>query len=76
MRFVMAGGSWLPGLHFKLGLVGVWIAYAVDEWLRGSTMAARWFWHGWLPAASRVTRRKVVRQREGGRGGRGPTAAR
>jgi putative MATE family efflux protein len=64
MLFVMAGGAWLLGLHFKLGLVGVWIAYAADEWLRGLTMAARWFRLGWLPSA-RATRRRVLRLRKG-----------
>lgn len=62
MLLVMAGGSWLLGVHFGLGLVGVWIAYAADEWLRGLTMAARWFGHGWVPSALR-TRRRVLRQR-------------
>jgi putative MATE family efflux protein len=60
MLFVMAGGSWLLGVHFKLGLMGVWLAYCADEWLRGLTMAARWFGHGWLPSA-RATRRRVLR---------------
>jgi Na+-driven multidrug efflux pump len=58
MLLVMAGGSWLLGVHFQMGLVGVWIAYALDEWLRGLTMAVRWFGHGWL-AAARATRRRV-----------------
>ncbi len=62
MLLVMAGGSWLLGVHFKLGLVGVWIAYAADEWVRGLIMAARWFGHGWVPAA-KATRRRVLRQR-------------
>ena len=62
MLLVMAGGSWLLGVHFKLGLVGVWIAYAADEWLRGLIMAARWFSHGWVRSA-RTARRRVVRQR-------------
>lgn len=57
MLFVMAGGSWLLGVHFQLGLAGVWIAYAADEWLRGLMMAARWFGHGWLPAAKAAHRR-------------------
>ncbi len=62
MLFVMAGGAWLLGIHFKLGLAGVWIAYALDEWLRGMTMAVRWFRHGWVPAAM-ATRRRVIGQR-------------
>jgi Na+-driven multidrug efflux pump len=61
MLLVMAGGSWLLGVHFKLGLVGVWIAYALDEWLRGMTMAMRWRTLGWVSAA-RATRHRVMRQ--------------
>ncbi|MEO8161197.1 MAG: MATE family efflux transporter [Arenimonas sp.] len=62
MLVVMAGGSWLLGKHFGLGLVGVWIAYAADEWLRGLIMALRWYRHGWVPSARR-TRRRVLGQR-------------
>lgn len=64
MLVVMAGGSWLLGVHFGLGLVGVWIAYAADEWVRGLIMAARWMRHGWVGAARR-TRQRVLRQRRG-----------
>jgi hypothetical protein len=38
------------------------MAYAADEWLRGLTMAARWFGRGWVPAAQR-TRRRVLFER-------------
>ncbi len=62
MLLVMAGGSWLLGVHYGLGLVGVWIAYAADEWLRGLIMAARWFGHGWVRSA-RSARRRVWQQR-------------
>ncbi len=59
MLFVMAGGSWFLGVHFQLGLVGVWIAYAADEWVRGLSMAVRWFSHGWLGAAKSARRRAI-----------------
>jgi putative MATE family efflux protein len=62
MLVVMAGGSWLLGLHFGWGLVGVWIAYTADEWLRGIMMVARWWRHGWVPRAN-ATRRRVLAQR-------------
>ncbi|MBX3622423.1 MAG: MATE family efflux transporter [Rhizobacter sp.] len=62
MVLVMAGGAWLLGDVLGLGLVGVWIAYAADEWLRGLAMCARWWWRGWLPAA-RATHRRITRQR-------------
>lgn len=62
MLVVMAGGSWLLGVHFGLGLPGVWIAYTADEWLRGLMMAARWQRRGWLGHA-RATHRRVSRSR-------------
>lgn len=57
MLLVMAGGSWLLGVYFQWGLVGVWLAYTADEWIRGLTMAARWFRWGWVPHAKAVRRR-------------------
>jgi putative MATE family efflux protein len=62
MIFVMAGGAWLLGVVLDMGLVGVWIAYTADEWVRGLTMCARWWCRGWVPAA-RATHRRVTRQR-------------
>jgi len=58
MLLVLAGGSWLLGIHFGLGLPGVWIAYAADEWLRGLIMWRRWARHGWVPHA-RATHRRL-----------------
>lgn len=40
-------GAWLLGVHFGLGLVGVWIAMASDEWLRGLSMLWRWRSGAW-----------------------------
>jgi putative MATE family efflux protein len=57
MAVVLAGGSWWLGVHLGWGLVGVWIAYAADEWIRGLTMWARWRWHAWVPHARAVRRR-------------------
>lgn len=34
--------SYLLGLTFEMGLVGIWIAYIVDEWFRGLIMLRRW----------------------------------
>jgi putative MATE family efflux protein len=58
MLLVMAGGSWLLGVYYGLGLVGVWIAYATDEGVRGLIMARRWFGLGWIPHA-RASRWRV-----------------
>ncbi|WP_276353049.1 MATE family efflux transporter [Cohnella caldifontis] len=34
--------SYLLGVHLGIGLLGVWIAFALDEWLRGVLMLLRW----------------------------------
>jgi putative MATE family efflux protein len=34
--------SYLLGVHFGIGLSGVWIAFILDEWLRGIAMYFRW----------------------------------
>ena len=60
MVVVLAGGSWLLGSHFGLGLSGVWIAYAADEWLRGLLMWRRWATLGWVPHARAARRRLAV----------------
>jgi len=63
MVIVMAGGAWFLGVHLGMGLVGVWIAYAADEWIRGLTMAARWYRRGWVPHARRTHRRVTAQRR-------------
>jgi putative MATE family efflux protein len=57
MLVVLAGGSWLLGSYFGLGLPGVWIAYAADEWLRGLLMWRRWATLRWVPYARASHRR-------------------
>lgn len=34
--------SYILGVVFGLGLIGVWIAFIADEWLRGLLMLKRW----------------------------------
>jgi putative MATE family efflux protein len=60
MLLVLAGGSWLLSSTFQLGLVGVWIAYAADEWIRGLIMWHRWLSYAWLPHAKASVRRARV----------------
>lgn len=57
MVIVLAGGSWFLGVYLGWGLVGVWIAYAADEWIRGLLMWRRWATLGWLPHARAAHRR-------------------
>jgi putative MATE family efflux protein len=61
MWAIMAGGSWLLGTYFGLGLVGVWLALMADEWLRALLMYRRWKLRKWLPYAQ-ATRAKVQQQ--------------
>jgi len=53
MWAVWVPNSWFLGLHLGWGLVGIWIAMACDEWLRGIIMYRRWVTKKWLPAAER-----------------------
>lgn len=57
MALVLAGGSWALGSAAGLGLTGLWIAYAADEWLRGLLMWRRWRRLGWVPFARGVRHR-------------------
>ena len=58
MVVVLAGGSWWLGAQMGLGITGIWIAYAADEWIRGLIMWWRWRHLHWVPHA-----RTVIRQR-------------
>ena len=51
---IMLFGAWLLGTWFAFGLVGVWIALILDEWLRGLYMLQRWRRGRWLKHARRV----------------------
>ena len=53
---VLGMGSYYLGR--RLGLPGIFLAYAADEWVRGLLMMARWHWNGWLPYA-RMSQRRV-----------------
>lgn len=57
MAVVLAGGSWLLGIHFGLGLKGLWMAYVADEWTRGLLMWRRWAVQAWVPHARAARRR-------------------
>jgi putative MATE family efflux protein len=57
MLVVLAGGSWFFGVALGWGLIGVWVAYAADEWIRGLIMWRRWATCGWLPHAKSSRRR-------------------
>ncbi|MGY0691424.1 MATE family efflux transporter [Virgibacillus sp. FSP13] len=43
--------AWFFGLYLGLGLVGIWIAFIADEWLRGFLMLKRWKSKKWTKKA-------------------------
>ncbi|MCP3742153.1 MATE family efflux transporter [Rossellomorea sp. BNER] len=40
--------SYILGIHFGLGLIGIWISFIADEWLRGIIMLRRWKSRVWI----------------------------
>ncbi|MBM6617116.1 MATE family efflux transporter [Bacillus suaedaesalsae] len=40
--------SYVLGIHYGLGLIGVWISFIADEWLRGIIMLFRWKSRVWM----------------------------
>ncbi|MGP4041830.1 MATE family efflux transporter [Gracilibacillus sp. D59] len=43
--------AWFFGIFLELGLLGVWIAFIADEWLRGILMLGRWRSKVWVKKA-------------------------
>ncbi|WP_379138700.1 MATE family efflux transporter [Paenibacillus sp. sgz500958] len=39
--------AYVLGVHLGIGLFGVWIAFTVDEWIRGIIMLLRWRSRAW-----------------------------
>lgn len=62
MVAVGVGLAWLLGVHLGWGLVGIWIGFAADEWVRGLAMFARWRYLAWVPHAKRTRRQIKVQQ--------------
>ncbi len=46
--------AWLLGLHTPLGLHGIWLTMALDEWLRGLMMRRRWKQRHWVKTATKA----------------------
>lgn len=39
--------AYLVGVVFELGLIGIWISFIIDEWVRGLLMVRRWRQKKW-----------------------------
>lgn len=55
---VAVGGSYLLGILFGWELYGVWIAFALDELVRGFILLRRWRSDRWIAGAEK--RRKII----------------
>jgi len=40
--------SWILGIKLGYGLIGIWIANGIDEWIRGFAMLLRWRSRKWM----------------------------
>ncbi|MGE8204840.1 MATE family efflux transporter [Heyndrickxia sp. NPDC080065] len=51
--------SYILGVHFELGLLGIWIAQGADEWFRGSFALRRWMTKPWERKAAKMKLRAL-----------------
>lgn len=42
------------GIYMEMGIVGVWLGFTADEWVRGIAMVLRWKSKAWEKAARRI----------------------
>ncbi|WML51015.1 hypothetical protein RCG17_16045 [Neobacillus sp. PS3-12] len=49
---VAVGFSYLLGVYYGLGILGVWLAQGADEWLRGCFAYRRWMGKPWERATN------------------------
>ncbi|MBP2001242.1 putative MATE family efflux protein [Paenibacillus shirakamiensis] len=54
-----ASASFYLGSYLGLGLVGIWIAACLDEWIRGLFMCYRWTFKKWMKQTVAVTNEKM-----------------
>ncbi|MCD8079439.1 MAG: MATE family efflux transporter [Bacteroides sp.] len=48
MWSVAVGGSYLLGIHLGWGLLGMWVAFVLDENIRGAIFVRRWYGMKWV----------------------------
>ena len=46
--------SYVVGVHFGFGLVGIWMVFILDEWLRAFLLLWRWKSRSWMKIVLRV----------------------
>jgi putative MATE family efflux protein len=56
MPLLLGLGAWWLAIEQGMGLSGLWLAYAADEWVRGLAMWLRWRARAWIPSARQARR--------------------
>lgn len=52
------------GIYLDWGLVGVWIGFTADEWVRGIAMVLRWKSLAWQKSAKRIYEQTLMQERD------------
>lgn len=52
------------GIYLEWGLVGVWIGFTADEWVRGIAMVLRWKSLAWQKSAKRIYEQTLMQERD------------
>ena len=60
MWTIAVGLAYILSIPLGLGLVGMWIALALDEWVRGVIMYFRWKSKKWEHKSILVDKEEVV----------------
>jgi Na+-driven multidrug efflux pump len=46
--------SYVVGVYYGFGLVGIWLVFILDEWLRAFLLLWRWKSRSWMKIVLRV----------------------
>lgn len=52
------------GIYLEWGLVGVWLGFTADEWVRGIAMVLRWKSLAWQKSAKRIYEQTLMQERD------------
>lgn len=52
------------GVILEMGILGVWLGFAADEWVRGIAMLLRWKSGAWRAAAKRIYEETLSQEKD------------